>query len=280
MADLTTDAQLSSYNEGFQAYPVAASTTIYKGSIVGLNSSGYARAFEDGDIFVGHAQARVVNTTAADGNVGSNGDLNVECYADGYSLETAVTGVALTDVGAPVFATTDNNDDVSLTPGASRVGYVEKYLGTNSAIVRFEPVTAKGAGRCVVSFVREFDCEDGEDGDAVTLIPAHLNPNGLLILNVVGRVTEQFGGGTEDQGVITIKDTKSSPTTLTTLTASDSGADAVGDIVVGYVIGGATTGDAGEFIDAGYGVTAQVTQATSGASAAGKIQVLVYAVAL
>jgi hypothetical protein len=84
----------------------------------------------------------------------------------------------------------------------------------------------------IQSRVYEFDCETGVDAAVHTLIPAEWNKNGLLILGCYGRVTEQFAG-TEDQGIVTIKDTAGSPATIATLTASNAGADAVGDIIVG-----------------------------------------------
>lgn len=125
-------------------------------------------------------------------------------------------------------------------------------------------------------FVYEFDCETGVDADPHTLIPANMNKNGLLVLAVYGVVTEVFGGASQDQGIVTIKDTAGTPNTICTLTPSDAGADAVGDVIVGTakILGGAT-GDAIKTVAAGLGITGTVTQACSGAGAAGKQKVYV-----
>jgi len=129
--------------------------------------------------------------------------------------------------------------------------------------------------------VYEFDCETGVDAAAHTLIPAVMNKRGLLITGVYGIVTERFGGGTEDQGIITVSDSAS--TQICTLTASDAGADVLNDVIVGASnapVFGASTGTLISVVPAGRSVTAAVTQATSGTSVAGKMRVYIFAVPL
>jgi len=122
--------------------------------------------------------------------------------------------------------------------------------------------------------VYEFDCETGVDATEHVLIPAAMNPSGLLILGVYSIVTEVFGGASEDQGIVTIKD--GSANTICTLTPTNAGADAAGDVIVGTnkVLGG-TTGDAVKTVAAGVTVTGIVSQACSGAGAAGKQKVYI-----
>lgn len=123
-------------------------------------------------------------------------------------------------------------------------------------------------------FVYEFDCQTGVDAEVHTLVPAWMNKTGLLVLGVYALVTEVFAG-TEDQGIVTIKDTHGTPNTICTLTATDAGADAVNDVIVGTSdLFSATTGDAAKVVAAGLGITGAVTQATTGA-AAGKMKVYV-----
>lgn len=124
--------------------------------------------------------------------------------------------------------------------------------------------------------VYEFDCQTGVDGDAHILIPASQNPNGLVITSIFALVTEQFAG-TEDQGVVTVRD--ESNNTLATLTPSDSGADAVNDVIEGYFMQEVATGAAGIVVAAGEYVDGQVTTPTTG-SAAGKMKVYITAVPL
>ncbi len=110
------------------------------------------------------------------------------------------------------------------------------------------------------------------DVASVTLVPANENSNGFLVRLVYAIVTEVFAGGTEDQGVVTVKDGDGN--TIATLTPTNAGADAVGDVIIGTnkLLGG-TTGDAVKTVAAGKSITAIVTQATSGVAAAGKMKV-------
>lgn len=127
--------------------------------------------------------------------------------------------------------------------------------------------------------VYEFDVDgDNGDTDAHQLIPAEMNPNGLLILGIYAVVTEQMAGSSEDQGIITVRD--ESNNSLATLTASDAAADALGDIVVGYAAAAASTGDAAVTVAAGEYVDGTVTQQTSGGTPAGKMKVYVQAIPL
>lgn len=122
------------------------------------------------------------------------------------------------------------------------------------------------------SAVYEFDCETGVDAAAHTLIPSELNPHGLLLLGAYGIVTEQFAGSSEDQGIVTIQD--EDDTAICTLTASDSGADALNDVIVGTSdVFSATSGDAAKVVAANKDVEGIVSQATSGGSPAGKMKV-------
>lgn len=115
------------------------------------------------------------------------------------------------------------------------------------------------------------DCDVAVAASAVTLIPARMNPGGLWIKSVSGRIVEAFGGDTEDQGVITVRDTDLN--VICTLTATDAGADAVNDIVEGIFTQELATGGAGKYVAPGVGVEAIKTQSTEGASVAGQMEV-------
>jgi len=108
--------------------PVKASATIYRGSAVGL-SSGYARALNAGDPFVGFADAKVVETTAVDGAK------NVNVITHGL-VQINLTGVAITDVGNAVYMSDDGT--FTQTKGSnSFVGNVYRYVGTNTCVISF-----------------------------------------------------------------------------------------------------------------------------------------------
>lgn len=238
--------------------PVAAASRIYEGAMVGLNTSGYARGLVAGDLFCGHACAEANNSA------GSNGTIRVQVLRGRYQLEVTLASVAVTDVGKPVYASDDGT--LSLTAGKTKVGRVQRYVTTNTCVVEFNPFNVGE------SIVREFDCETAAgDSSAKMLYPAWANPSGLLVESVYGVITEVFAGASEDQGVVTVRDTV--PNTITTITVADSSGDAAGDVRLGYDISRATVGDAGKTVAAGVGIEAIVSQGTSGASAAGKMKV-------
>lgn len=259
---LSADANIVQLTGKTRALPADASSTTYRGSMCSLRSDEYVGPLAAGELFVGHATAK------ADNSSGSNGAINVELLgAEGpYELEVTLTSVAVTDVGKDVYATDDAT--LTLTRSGTRVGRVVRYVGTNTCVVLFEPFVIN-----LEPIVQEFDCETGVDTAAKTLLYASQNPTGLLIKEIYGRVTEVFGGASEDQGIITVRDTV--PNTLATLTPSDAGADAAGDIIVGYAAAAASTGAATKTVAPGVGIEAIVTQATSGAGAAGKAKVYI-----
>lgn len=120
-----------------------------------------------------------------------------------------------------------------------------------------------------------FDCQDGEDvTTAKTLVPSWFIPKGGLLYDCFGIVTEVFAGSSEDQGIITVKDTAGSPATLGTITAADSAADALTDIVrcTNDAVS-ASDGAVTKTVAAGNGITGTITQTTSGGTPAGKLRV-------
>lgn len=109
--------------------PVKASTTIYEGAAVGL-TSGYARGLVAGDDFVGFAERQADNSAVA-----TDGAINCRVISKGLA-ELTITGVAVTDVGQPVYASADGT--FTLTQGSnSYIGNVYRYVTTNTAIVAF-----------------------------------------------------------------------------------------------------------------------------------------------
>lgn len=226
-----------------------------------------------------------------DGRAAVNGGLKAAATNDTIGQRTcglfdiqSASGTTFS-IGDPVFW--DASASLAVPAAATLDGSEDHYLGT--------AVRAKTSGQTTVRvdlnagfqrlrpFVYEFDCETGVDSAVHTLIPAYMNPTGLMLLSITGYVTEVFGGASEDQGVITIKNTAGSPATLSTLTPSDAGADAIGDVIQAAGAANAiysVTGVAVKQVAAGLGVTGAVTTPTSGASAAGKVKVFILAVPL
>lgn len=139
---LSKDTSIKHCLGDFEQYPVKASSTIYEGGMVGLDS-GYARALVAGDQFAGHCFQGAVETTAA------NGGCNVKVLSGTYKLQVTVTGVAVTDIGKDVYATDDAT--YALTATGTKVGKVVRYVTTNTAIVEFS--TANVAGMTITSGV-------------------------------------------------------------------------------------------------------------------------------
>lgn len=118
---------------------VIASDIIYEGSAVGDNASGYARPLVAGDPFLGFAQVDVDNSS------GSAGDKSVRVNRKG-AIQLAVTSVAITDVGRPVYASDDNT--FALAGIGTKVGYVKRFVSSGVAIVAYsdEPEIEKVVG--------------------------------------------------------------------------------------------------------------------------------------
>lgn len=102
MAALTADRK-TSFREGIEIeYKVAASTKIYAGSLVCINTSGYAVPGADtaNFKFVGIAQEQVDNSS------GANGDKTVRVKRKGI-FRLSASGMAVTDIGAAVNVSDD-----------------------------------------------------------------------------------------------------------------------------------------------------------------------------
>lgn len=145
--------------------------------------------------------------------------------------------------------------------------------------VKFIPFSLDDHRTIIRPFVYEFDFETtaGTGTGVKTLLPAWMNRHGLLFWAAYGIVTEVFGGASEDQGVVTLKDTAGTPNTLGTITAANAGADAIGDII--YATNSAlkaSDGAAIKTIAAGNGITGTITQLVAGAGEAGKIKVYLH----
>lgn len=163
----------------FMDFPVAASQTIYEGSMVGL-SSGYARALTAGDTFVGHAFAKAVEATAADGGV------DVKVRSGIYRMKVTLASVAVSDVGKDVYASDDGT--YTLTQGSnSYVGRVAQYVAANTCVVEFRThLGAAGAD------VPNHQHTGGTDGGALTsphIVTAIEDTNGNEVFKITATTT-------------------------------------------------------------------------------------------
>jgi hypothetical protein len=153
---------------------------VFEGAMLGL-SSGYGRPLVAGDPFLGHAAEYIDNTG------GGNGGQTVTRYRGRYRLQVTLTGVAVTDVGKAVYATAD--DTLALAQAGSRVGVVDRFVATNTAIVEFQTADAgdKDLGGSVVILTKAGAPVDGTSGTGVGLAgPGSLcvdRTNAVLYIN-------------------------------------------------------------------------------------------------
>lgn len=106
-------------------FGVKATEVIFEGSAVG-STGGYARALVAGDVFLGFA-LHAITGNAADGGE----RVRVRGKA---RIQLPVTSVAVTDIGAAVFASDDGTFTLTATSN-SFVGTVHRFVSTGIAIV-------------------------------------------------------------------------------------------------------------------------------------------------
>ncbi len=141
MTTLAADKPRSFHVGEFLDLPVIASDRIYQGAAVGDNGSGYMRPLQSGDPFRGFADFGVDNSS------GSAGDKDVRLRQKGLAT-LSISGVAITDVGRPVYATDD--DTFVLTGAGTKVGRVAAYVSSGVALVEFD---ARGLEEAVKEWV-------------------------------------------------------------------------------------------------------------------------------
>lgn len=132
MTALSANREVDRYiDQQYRTFQVGGAETIYKGGFVSVDSSGYAAPLAAAELFVGIAVAGI------DNSAGSDGDLTVKCFTQG-DFEHALSGAAITDIGAAVYATDDGT--LTLTPTSnSFVGYLIDLVSSGVIIVRISP---------------------------------------------------------------------------------------------------------------------------------------------
>jgi len=110
--------------------PVIAADIIYQGAAVGENGAGYARPLVGGDRFLGFA------TSTLDNSSGAAGARTVRLACEG-AIVLSISGLVITDVGLPVYATDDAT--FSLSPvGGSFIGRVKRFVSSGVGVVWFD----------------------------------------------------------------------------------------------------------------------------------------------
>lgn len=107
--------------------PVAAGVRLFQGAMAWLDYQGRLTNVP-GNVFMGHMAAE------ADNRNGAAAAISGWTRYGRYRAQVALTGVALTDVGSPVYATDDN---IYALTGDYPVGKVVRYVSANVAVVEF-----------------------------------------------------------------------------------------------------------------------------------------------
>jgi hypothetical protein len=122
--------------------PVAASTTLYGGTLCFINEAGNI----DDDTATGQNRLAGVNIEYIDNSSGAAGALSAEFWQEGEFTLTG-SGFALTDVGSDVYAT--DNYTVTVAPSASAVyvGRCTAYVSSTKIKVEINPDGRAGTSK-------------------------------------------------------------------------------------------------------------------------------------
>jgi predicted RecA/RadA family phage recombinase len=128
MTALSSAKEVNRKDGLFQSYPVAATTTIYKGATV-MISSGYLTNAVDGsgNLLCGVAMETVDNSS------GDAGDLECKVYKSG-SFEFAIVGASQASVGVQAYVV-DNQTVAVSTTNSVKGGTVVEYISSTKVRV-------------------------------------------------------------------------------------------------------------------------------------------------
>lgn len=138
---LTENRDVDLYvDQELRAFQMAAGVHVFKGALVGLMESGYARPLVGGDKFAGIAYEEINNQPLPGDKGGADGNHCLRVYTLG-DFGLTLAGVTIADIGRPVFASAD--DVLTFArDGNSYVGIVQDFVQTNEIILRLATLAA------------------------------------------------------------------------------------------------------------------------------------------
>lgn len=162
--------QLTKRQDGCRrSFPVAASTTLYEGTLNFITATGYLDddTASGANRFAGIAIAYVANSEAVDGAK------TAEVYAEG-DFELVGTGFTQASVNLPVYAT--DNYTVTTSPSASGVyiGQCVGYVSSTKIIVAIDPdgTAATGNAGAVQTKVADYTVTAADSGRTFSTVGA------------------------------------------------------------------------------------------------------------
>ena len=143
-AVLSADRVTPAKDPGVKQHPMG-DDIIYKGSLVTLNTSGYAVAGQDaaGYIFAGVAAEQ------GDNDGGSNGDVDVRCFTEGL-FKFDASSITQAMVGQMMYIVDDHTFDEDGGTYQIPVGILVEYVSTTSGWIDIGPAVGKKRVRLVV----------------------------------------------------------------------------------------------------------------------------------
>lgn len=169
-------------------YPVAASTTIYQGTLAFVNASGYL----DDDTANGANKFAGVSVELCDNSSGANGDLKVDVWCEG-KFELTGSGFAQTDIGKPAYATDNYTVTANPTDGAVYIGIIKEYVSATKVVVELDTKEQR-IGYLSEAFAIGDFTDNGDDTGYVDF--AGSIPAGAIVLGWEAVVATGFTGDT------------------------------------------------------------------------------------
>ena len=139
MSALTTDRLTEVKEIGTKWYPVAASTTIYDGSLVAKNANGYLVPASDTTAL----QVVGVAHETIDNSAGSNGDLKCRVKS-GMLARFAASSITQAMVGQVMYVVDDQTFDDGPGTNAIKAGRLVEFISTTEGWLEIKP-TGPGA---------------------------------------------------------------------------------------------------------------------------------------
>lgn len=135
---LTADTPRTWALGDIEEYPLAASEVAFEGAAIGENGSGYARALQAGDVFLGFADR------PSDNAAGGTGARAVRVRARGR-VTLPIAGLAVTANDRPAVYASDDGTFTLTATSNSLIGYVSRWVATGQAVVEFDAGLVRAA---------------------------------------------------------------------------------------------------------------------------------------
>ena len=161
MVALAADRNTQSREGHLKRYPVAASTTIYKGSMVTLSDAGFAKPAADlaNERVVGVADEKV------DNSAGAAGALNVRVIS-GRAFRFAASSITQAMLGDPMFVVDDQTfDDAAGATNDVPCGRLVEFVSTTDGWIF---IMAGGLRKAAVAGVTYTATEQGMLNDQIS----------------------------------------------------------------------------------------------------------------